>query len=77
MDLEAGERATLSHLQLKCQLSLDRSCFFEVTGWVWGSEVPVGGLQERGYTVWLSTELHIAADPFSFFKEEVQAADPT
>lgn len=77
MDPEAGERAMLYHLQLKCQLPLDRGCFFEVAGWMWSSELPGGGLQERRYVVWLSTELHISADPFNSFKEEAQAADPT
>lgn len=56
-------------------MSLDRGCFFEV-GWIQGSELPGGGLQERRYIVWLSTELHISADPFNAF-EEAQAADPT
>lgn len=67
MDPEAGESATLCHLQLKCQLPLDRGCCFEVAGWVSSSELPGGGLQERGDMVWLSTELHISADPFNSF----------
>lgn len=37
MDPEGDERATLCHLQLKCQLPLNRGCFFEVAGWVWSS----------------------------------------
>lgn len=47
MDAEAGERAMLCHLQLKCQLLLDKGCFFEAAGWIWGSELPGEGLQER------------------------------
>lgn len=35
MGPEEEERATLCHLQLKCQLPLNRGCFFEVAGWVW------------------------------------------
>lgn len=27
-------RTTLCHLQLKCELPLDRGCSFEVAGWV-------------------------------------------
>lgn len=62
---EARERAALCHLQLKCQLPLDRGCCFEVAGWVSSWELPEGGLQERGYTVWFSTELSISVGPFN------------
>lgn len=75
MDAKAGERATLCHLQLKCQVPLDRGCCFEAAGWVSGLQLPGGELQERGYMVGLSTELHISADPFNSFKAEAQAAD--